>query len=99
MQSLFQVRASLENFLLSQSAMLEPFHITCATSFRALLATAGREPAIDAGCVVCQLVGIGIVQGYLCVIKGEVTARDAIWSKAPCDYVWSKKNLKKYKKI
>ncbi len=60
-----------------------------------------RRPGAGDRCWMCGL----SIRGHrhcpgisVCNKRGEVTARDAIWSKAPCDYVWSKKNLKKYKK-
>ena len=45
-----RVKAFWENLRLCLLETQEPFHTTCKTSFRAHPATAGREPATDAGC-------------------------------------------------
>ena len=43
-------KAFWENLRLCLLETQEPFRTTCETSFRAHPATAGREPATDAGC-------------------------------------------------
>ncbi len=65
------------------SATLEQFHTTCATSrsFRALQATAGREPAMDAG---CGLSTPGHWHGPgICNERAGVSARDHV--PLPCE--------------
>ena len=46
----FQFRVSSVNCLLYQWETLGQFHTTCAATFPGRPATAGRVPAIDAGC-------------------------------------------------
>jgi hypothetical protein len=63
-------------------ATLGRCHTTSATSFLALQATAGRVLAMETD-VVCQLVDVGMVPGYVMHAKG--VERDATWRKVPCE--------------
>ena len=85
----FPFKAFRESLRLCLLETQEPFSTTCATSFRAHPATAGREPATDAGCgmstrghwdgpVICN----EWKGSWLC----DCATWSVTWRKVPCEH-------------
>ncbi len=77
-------RISLENYLLYQQATRGQFHTTWATTFPGRPATAGRVPAMNAG---CGLSARGHWDGpVICNEAGGWSVCRATWRKVPCEH-------------
>ena len=80
----FPFKVSWANFLWCLSGTLELFPTACATPLRALLATAGRVQAMDAGCGSSTR---GHWDGPVTCNKSHgIAARKAAGRKAPCEH-------------